>query len=444
MTIDDDKPAGTGAPQLQRDCEPDDTGSENRHGRSSLLDHWPVPGVPPQIERMHIPERVALIGESVKDADARLSSRASAPDVLDTTHFDTVRFPPPPWALREFARAADDGSLAYTPHRGNRDVREKVAGSLTRFLGVSIDPETQVVLTPGTQAGLFASLAALTGPGTRVLLVDPDYIDMERTLHFLGADIIPIPLAGTASGPQPDLEMMERALRAGPAVVVFSHPNNPTGAVYSADTIRRLAELVEQSESLVIVDELYARLTYDSSITHLAAQRGMASRCVTLLGPSKTESMSGYRIGVVAGPAELMDRVEDVVSITSLRAPSYAQHVLTHWLVDDEAWLSERLVQFRRLRDSTIARLSELDWLHIDPPPGAAYLFPDVSALRSRDQLIAEQLLSEARILVNPGYQFGRRGIGHFRLCYARDEHQWDAALTRMVQVLDSLARGIQ
>ena len=199
--------------------------------------------------------------------------------------------------------------------------------------------------------------------------------------------------------------------------------------------------LVRKAKSLVLVDELYSRLVYDKTpFHHLVAEEGMMDSCITLLGPSKTESMSGYRVGVVVGPADVMEGVEQTLAITALRAPGYAQHLLSQWLVSDGAFLKQRVMDLDALRKTTAHRLREVPGLKVFPQQGTAYLFPDVSAIGATDVEVAGRLRREAGVIVSPGYQFGPRGIGHFRVCYARDEVQWDAALDRMVACLKRLA----
>ncbi|KWX01610.1 aspartate aminotransferase [Carbonactinospora thermoautotrophica] len=392
--------------------------------------------------RLHLPERADQIGQSVRAADQVLREHADDPTVLDTTHFDTVRFPAPDWALETFAAAARDGSLAYTGYAGHPAVRAAVAASAATFTGFPVEPDN-VVITPGTQAALFAALAATVDTGAPVAVVDPDYLFNARILRFLDADVRYIPLTAEESGPNLDLHALEDAFAAGARTLVFSNPNNPTGAVYPRAILERIADLARAADALVVVDALYSRLVYDTTAyTHLRSLPGMADRCVTLLGPSKTESLSGYRIGVAIAPQPVAAGIEDVLSTMALRAPAYAQHLLTRWLVDDHAWVAARVEELRALRDHTVKRLSELDWIRLHPQQGTAYLFPDVSRLGLTDQEVATALLREAKVMVSPGYQFGPRGVGSFRVCYARDEEQWDAALTRIVEVLDKLATG--
>lgn len=395
---------------------------------------------PDRLTKLEIPGRAGS-NLSARQADVQLLAQAPA-GFMDTTHFDTVRFPPPDWATQCFQAAAGDGSLAYTGYRGHPDVLQRVAESLSRFLAVAVDPTENIVLTPGTQAGLFTALASLANRGDRVAMVDPDYLFTERILGFLGADVGHVPLMLDEEGVHLDLDVLETEFaRHGARFFVFSHPNNPTGAVYPESLIRKIAELATAHDVTVVVDELYSRLLHDGcDYFHLAAQPGMSDRTVTLLGPSKTESLSGYRIGVVVAAAEIISRVENVLSIASLRAPAYAQHVLNPWLRDDHEWLAPRIKSFTALRATTVESLRRLPWLRLFPQDGTAYLWPDISALELPGTTVSQALLTKASVLVSPGYQFGPQSEDHFRICYARDEEAWAVALDNIVAVLNELA----
>jgi aspartate/methionine/tyrosine aminotransferase len=395
-----------------------------------------------RVLRTHIPDRADQIGESVRAADRSLRLDGGGHGLLDTTHFDTVRFPPPDWAAPVFAEAAADGALAYTPYRGHPEVLAHLARTLGPVLGIPLSPADNLALTPGTQAGLFATLSALVDEGDLVLVADPDYLFNERILAFLGARIRRIRVVRDGGGLHLDLDDLERASAQRPRLLLFSHPSNPLGAVYSDETMTRVAWLAQDRDFRVVVDSLYCRLVYDGApFRHLAAMDGMRERCVTLLGPSKTESMSGYRIGVTVGPADVLDAVESVLSATSLRAPAYAQQLLSHWWVDDLDFIAARVVELRRIHDWTIGYLRRVPYLRVQPAQATAYLFPDVSALGLADQQIAARLQREAKVIVSPGYQFGPSGVGHFRICYARDEARWEAALEAMVEVLTTLGK---
>jgi aspartate/methionine/tyrosine aminotransferase len=393
-----------------------------------------------RLKRTHMPARSAQIGKSVREADRSLGLTGGNPDLLDATHFDTVRFPAPHWAKPLYAQAEADGSLAYTPYRGHPAVLEALQSSVGALLGTPVNA-SNVALTPGSQAGLFTTLSALVDEGDLVLLADPDYLFVERILAFLGARVERIPVIEDGDVALLDLDRIEWLLPERPKLFVFSHPNNPTGAAYGSDTINRLAELAVAGNFRVLVDQLYCRLVYPGfEYVHLAGVDGMADRCITILGPSKTESLTGYRVGVVVGPTDVMSAVEQTLTVTSLRAPAYGQHLLTKWLVEDDDFVRTRIAELAQLRDLTIKRLLEVPGLRLKPREGTAYVFPDVSDLGRTDEEIAAALQREANVIVSPGYQFGPRGVGHFRACYARDENQWADALKLIVDCLTKMA----
>lgn len=396
-----------------------------------------------RLRRTHLPERANSIGMSVREADLSLSLDGAAHGLLDTTHFDTVRFPPPEWALSRFDEAARRGELAYSAYRGNDDVRRDCANSVSALLGVDVDPDRNLVLTTGTQGGLFAVLSALVDDGDVVVLPDPEYLFVERMLRFLGADVVRLPFVDTPDGPQPDLQVLANVAAQGIKLLVTSNPHNPTGAVYTPETVDALARLAVQHDFTVLIDQLYCRLVYDNRpFTHLAAQPGMFDRTVTLLGGSKTESLSGFRVGIAVGPPPVMDAVEQVIAMCCLRAPAYAQHILRGWLVDDDEFVRVRVAELRAIRDSTVTALEQVPGLKVSPGAGTAYLWPDVTALGLTDLEVASVLQTEAKVVVSPGYQFGPRSVGHFRICYAREEVGWARALERMVDALSAASNG--
>lgn len=399
--------------------------------------------VPPaRTQRMRLPEREMLIGSSVGDSDDRLREMGGD-ELVDLTYADTGRFPPPDWALEEFVRAARTGGHTYTPYRGDAGVRKVVAASVERFLGVTVDAEHELLLTPGTQGGLFAALAATIEVASNVVLADPEYLSTEPMLRFLGASVRHVGLGQPDGVATLDLEQIEHAFSRGARVLVFSNPNNPTGLVHNQSTVRDLARLIRRFDAYVIADELYARLLYDgTNVSHLIAEDGMKERCFTLLGPSKTESMSGFRIGVLVGPARMVDIAEQVLSITALRAPAYAQHTLKSWLKEDFSFVEHRVQEYQVLRDITVEALKGIPGARVNVPKGTSYVFPDVSGLGVPDETIASVLRQQAGVVINPGYQFGPGGVGSFRLCFAQDEEVLRDRLDRIVRTLKALGDG--
>jgi aspartate/methionine/tyrosine aminotransferase len=383
----------------------------------------------------HFLDGAAELPLSGRQADLELRLDGASHGLIDTTHFDVTRFPPPDWALPAFVRAAESGAAAYTAYRGGPDVRGRCADAISALLDVDVDPERNLVLTTGTQGGLFAVLSALVDAGDRVALTDPEYLFAERILRFLGAEVVRIPLSAGGE-PGVDLQQLEDAAIRGIRLFLTSNPNNPTGTVYSGDAVKGISRLAAAHDFLVVVDELYCRLVYDeTSFTHLAAEPEMETRTVTLLGGSKTESLTGYRVGAVVADAEIIDAVEQVIAFSALRAPAYSQHVLTGWLHQDDDFVRERVRQLRIMQRHATGRLRSVRGISVEPGAGTAYLWPDLSGL-GLTSLDAGRLCYEAGVVVSPGYQFGPSGKTRFRMCFAQDEARLDAALDRITAAL--------
>jgi aspartate/methionine/tyrosine aminotransferase len=392
-----------------------------------------------RIQRLQFPERAQTHDRALRELERDLESTPAGDPFLDITYADTHRFPPPDWALPAFTKAASGSGMTYTPYRGDPGVLDQVSENVSKLLGVSVDARRELMVTPGTQAGLYSAMAALIEPGDRVVVPDPDYLTSARSVRYFGGEVDSIPMLWEGTDPHLDLEALQQALAKKPKLLMFSHPNNPTGAVFSKTHIEEIAGLLRGTDTFAIVDELYCRLVYDGrEFAHLAAEPEMRDRVLTTLGPSKTESLSGYRIGATVGPAEILNSMEDVMGIAALRCPAYAQHLLPHWIRDDQEYVDGRIVDYQALRDVSVTALNALPGVTVEPSGGSAYLYVNTSGIEATDHEIALALKSRAGLVVNPGYQFGALGANHFRICVAQDEPAWKAALERMAEVLAS------
>jgi aspartate/methionine/tyrosine aminotransferase len=396
----------------------------------------PTLRTPPALQAAALPHYAARYGRSVLELDRELGAAAAPAGLIDLTHGDTRAFLPPAAAAADLAEAVAENTEAYTPYRGSATVRGLLAPRISRLLGRPVDAAGEIILTPGTQGGLFAALSALVSPGDVVALPDPEYFMSERIIAYLGGTALRLRLAQDSNGMLSiDLPALDAA--AGASLLVLSHPNNPTGGVYSPAALRSLAAVATANGMWAVVDQLYCRLTFGGAdYQHLGSLPGMAERTVTLLGPSKTESMSGYRVGVAIGPAPVIDAMERVVSLASLRTAGYGQQVLRHWMAEDEAWLARRTAAHEAIRDLVVARLSAVRGVTVRRPAGSSYVFPDVSAAAGEDDHATAVALKAGGVLVSPGYQFGVAGRGRFRINFSQDRERLVVALDRIAAVL--------
>ena len=389
-----------------------------------------------------MPRRLSEIHVGSSPGQKRLAGKpAQLPDevaAVDFSHGDVDAFPPHPAAETAFAAAlSEGGQAAYTQYRGNSGVRQRLSERLAALTGAPVDPENELIITPGTQAGLFLSLASLVEHGDRVGIIEPDYFANRRIVRFLGAEAVPVRLDLFADPSRPVLDIRElrAALRtAGAHVLCLSNPNNPTGAVLPASTVAELAEMCVEDDVFVVMDQLYCRQIFTGpAFTHVRALPGMRTRCVTLAGPSKTESLSGYRVGTAIGPGWLIDRMEAVLSITCLRAPGYSQRVLDTWLAEEPGWLAGRVLAHRAIRDQILEMLRKLDGCRVREPEAGSYLFAQLPKLKVTTSEFFRELADREAVIVTPGSEFGHGFDDFFRINFSQDAEAAGAAIERLV-----------
>ncbi|MBQ4491247.1 MAG: pyridoxal phosphate-dependent aminotransferase, partial [Pyramidobacter sp.] len=273
---------------------------------------------------------------------------------VDFSHGDVDAHLPTPGSFEVFSHGYfEGGAQAYTPYRGRKTVLEHVAEKLSAFNGAKIDPAQNLILTPGTQGALFLAMGANVMPGDKVAIVEPDYFANRKMVEFFGGVLCPIQMNWHTSGKSGiDLAALEAAFKDGVKLFLFSNPNNPTGCVYSYDEICTIAALAKKYNATLIVDELYSRQVYTGvNYTHLAAQKEIPDNLITIIGPSKTESLSGFRLGAAFGTAEIIERMEKLQAIMALRCPGYNQAVFFTWFAEPAGWMEARVAEHQRIRD---------------------------------------------------------------------------------------------
>lgn len=388
----------------------------------------------------HAPGQEVRQGTGVPDGDLRGDVLGGTP--VDFSHGDVndTAFAPTPGALDEFVSGVHrGGSQAYTEYRGGAELREVLAARLAAFTGATVSGAQELIITPGTQGALFLALGATVTTGDRVAIVRPDYFANRKLVEFLGAEVVPVTMdyLPRASGAGLDLGQLEAAFKSGVRTFLFSNPNNPAGVIYSPDEIAAIAALANQYGATVIADQLYSRLLYTgSTYTHLRASGINADNVLTIMGPSKTESLSGYRLGVAFGAAHLIERMEKLQAIVSLRAPGYSQAVLRTWFDEPAGWMEERIAQHQAIRDALISTFRTVDGLLVRAPEAGSYLFPRLPKLTVPLHTFVRALRAQAGVTVTPGTEFSPEATDSIRLNFSQNHPAAVEAVERIVQLI--------
>jgi aspartate/methionine/tyrosine aminotransferase len=358
---------------------------------------------------------------------------------VDFSHGDVDAFTPTPGAFEVFAEGVRRGGRqAYTEYRGASQIREELAGKLAAFTGAPVDADG-MILTPGTQGALFLAVASTVARGDKVAIVQPDYFANRKLVEFFEGEIVPVRLDYLKSDAEAglDLAQLEDAFRQGAKVFVFSNPNNPAGVVYSEAEIHQIAALAGKYGATVIADQLYSRLRYsDVAYTHLRATGIDPANVITIMGPSKTESLSGYRLGVAFGAPKLIERMEKLQAIVSLRAAGYNQAVLQTWFSEPEGWMDERIRLHQAIRDDLLKVLRAVEGIEARAPQAGSYLFPSLPELTVSPVDFVRILRHQAGVIVTPGTEFGPHSANSVRLNFSQDHAAAVKAVERTVELV--------
>ncbi|GED15495.1 aminotransferase [Aneurinibacillus migulanus] len=336
-----------------------------------------------------------------------------------------------PWNTREAAISSlERGYTAYTSNSGLYELREEICKYLDSSFQVSYDPDKEVVVTVGASEGIDLALRAILDPGDEVLVVEPCYVSYDPVVRLAGG--VPVAVQTT----------LEQQFKLTPAqieakitdrtkAIIFCFPNNPTGSIMTKEELAALAAVFARHDLVVISDEIYAELTYDTNHTSLASLPGMKDRTILLSGFSKAFAMTGWRIGYAAGPEDIIQAMVKIHQYTMLCAPIMGQiaalESLRHGM---EA--KERMVESYRQRRNYVVKSFEQIGLSCHKPEGAFYAFPSIASTGMPAEEFAEKLILEQKVAVVPGHVFGDGGAQHIRCSYATSLENLEIAIDRM------------
>ncbi|HLB12590.1 MAG TPA: aminotransferase class I/II-fold pyridoxal phosphate-dependent enzyme [Dehalococcoidia bacterium] len=341
-----------------------------------------------------------------------------------------------PWTIREAAiHSITAGQTMYTSNYGTLELRTALARHLEKRYGVAYDPLREILITVGVSEALDLAMRALLDPVDEVLVPDPCYVSYVPCVVLAGGTPVSIP-----TGIENDFRLlpedMEPHITSKTKLLLLGYPSNPTGAIMSRDDLLRIAEVAEQHDLLVISDEIYDRLVYETEHTCVASLPGMRERTVLLGGFSKSYAMTGWRIGYAAAPAEIIEAMMKVHQYVAMCASTMSQAAALEALRRGEDDVQEMREEYDRRRRYMVTTLNEMG-LRCFNPRGAFYAFPSIQITGLSSDEFAERLLVEEKVAVVPGSAFGSRGEGFVRCCYATSMEEIREALNRMARFVE-------
>lgn len=335
--------------------------------------------------------------------------------------------------------AVGTGIGSYTPGSGRADLRVALAEKLQTTNGITVDPDSELIVTPGAMGALFAAVNVVCDPGDEVLVPAPYWPNYRGHLVSAGAQMVPVPTRNS-EGFVPRIEDIEAAVTEDTVGLILNTPGNPTGTVVPRERLETLGETLVARDLWAILDETYEHLVYEDATHHsLASDPDLFERAVTVHSFSKSFAMTGWRVGYASGPAAVIEEMavlqEHTVSCAAEPSQVAARRALDHPEIVDAIHDA-----FAGRRDLLLDRLREIPGVDPGNPKGAFYVFADVSELTGETWPFVMNLLDEVQVTAVPGSEFGEAGEGFVRFSYATDEPTIREAMDRFERFVESRA----
>ncbi|HET8602529.1 MAG TPA: pyridoxal phosphate-dependent aminotransferase [Marmoricola sp.] len=390
------------------------------------------------------PRISALVGAITESATLKVDAKAKAlkAEGRPVIGFGAGEpdFPTPEYVVEAAVEACrDPRNHRYTPAGGLPELKKAIAEKTRRDSGYEVDP-AQVLVTNGGKHAIYGAFATITDPGDQVLLPAPYWTTYPEAIRLAGGVPVEV-LADETQDYKVTVEQLEAARTDRTTALLFNSPSNPTGAVYTAEEIRAIGQWALEHDLWVVADEIYEHLVYDGletgSMPVLVPE--LADRCLVVNGVAKTYAMTGWRVGWVVGPTDVIKAATNLQSHATSNVSNVAQRAALAAVAGDLAAVDEMKTAFDRRRRTIVTMLNEIDGVVCPMPQGAFYAYPSVKGLLGKEhggRLIdssadlAEYILDQAEVAVVPGEAFG--SPGYLRLSYALGDEDLVEGITRL------------
>ncbi len=372
------------------------------------------------------PSGIRKFFDIVRETEGAISLGVGEPDFVT------------PWKVRSAAiTSLQRGYTQYTGNRGLPQLLELISRYLEERMGLQFDPK-HILVTVGGSEAIDLALRACIEPGEEVLIPDPAYVSYSPLVAM--NDGVPVHVECRE---EDDFVLQPEHLRAAVTdkrkAIIWTYPNNPTGAIMTEDALKEIAEIIIEHDLLVITDEIYAELTYGRKHASICALPGMQERTVYVGGFSKAFAMTGWRMGFVCAPPEIDEAMFKIHQYAIMCAPTMSQYAaieaLKDGFSDNFATVEEMRDSYDKRRKFVLCSLREIG-LHCFEPQGAFYAFPSVKSTGMNGEEFASGLLQQNKVAVVPASAFGKFGENNVRISYATSMASLSEAFDRMAKFL--------
>ena len=339
----------------------------------------------------------------------------------------------PPQMLKDSLRAVIDEDVhQYSVTFGSAGIRDALAKKQKHFMGIDIDPATEIVVTCGSTEAMMAAMMTVVNPGDKVAVFSPFYENYGADAILSGAEPIYVPLVPPEYDFDP--EVLEDAFRAGACALVLCNPSNPSGKVFTREELTVIADIVKRYDAYVITDEVYEHIVYaPHEHVYIATLPGMRERTICCSSLSKTYSITGWRLGYTIAPPEISERIKKVHDFLTVGAAAPLQEAVIAGLNAPDSYYAGLQSIYTAKKSLFLNGLTDIGLEHNDPQ-GAYYVMIDISRFNTDDDLaFCEWLTKEIGVAAVPGSSFFKEPVNNYiRLHFAKSEEMLCDALTRL------------
>lgn len=345
---------------------------------------------------------------------------------------------PTPWHIRNAGIASlNNSKTRYTSNAGMITLREEISKYMKRTLGVDYDADGQVLVTVGGSEGIDVVIRTLVCPGDEVIIPQPSFVCYEPLVKLAGG--IPVIMQTRAQDEfKVTPELLAEKLTDKTKMLILTFPCNPTGAIMEQEDLQKLADLLEDTNVVVLSDEIYSELTYGKRHTSMACIPSMKDRTVIINGFSKSFSMTGWRMGFACGPKPVIAQATKIHQFAIMSAPTTAQYAAIEALRNGDADIEAMAEEYDFRRRFIVNGFNKLG-LACHEPKGAFYAFPCIESSGMDGDTFCEQLLYSQKVALVPGTAFGAGGEGFVRASYCYSINHIKEALRRIECFLNEI-----
>ncbi|MCD8196389.1 MAG: pyridoxal phosphate-dependent aminotransferase [Lachnospiraceae bacterium] len=354
-------------------------------------------------------------------------------------------FDPPKPLMDALAKAAYEGPHQYSITFGAKNFRQALAKKQAKAIGRAIDPETEIVVTCGATEAMMCAMMTICNPGDKVIVFSPFYENYGADAILSGADPIYVPLVPPEY--QFDPALIEDGFRQGAKAIILCNPSNPCGKVFTREELVTIGELALKYDAFVVTDEVYEHMVYEPNVhICMASLPGMYEHTITCNSLSKTFSITGWRLGYLIGPADVVEAAKKVHDFLTVGAAAPLQEAAAVGLRFDESYYEELRNLYTKKRDFFLKGLDEAGLTH-NVPQGTYFVMVDIQEFLDLPQLagwtdlqFCEWMIRNVGVAAVPGSSFFREPVNHYiRFHFAREEETLSEVIRRLCKMRDLL-----